>query len=1214
MWEFLTHLFSTDDFPARWYCGNWSAAHGWLHVLSDTAIWGAYTAIPLSIAYVARRKGDIPFPTVAWLFVAFIMACGLTHLVEAGIFWWPAYRLSGVMKLATALISWLTVLTLLRLLPAALDLPGLGQLNSQLQAEIDRRVEIEEQLRENEENLRLQVEERTAELRAKAERLEAQEVSLKRLAIVVQETDNSILITDAEGVTVWTNPATERITGYKSEELIGKRPGEVLQGPETDPGTVARIRTALKNSEPVSEQILNYTKGGRPYWIELNVRPIYDNDGNVAQFFGINRDITGEVREQQRRALERMLAEFRAEASAVLSRETETDPLLTNFIAAVHAHLDSSTAAVWLNHRDENRLELRASAGLDAEAEQQWRILEAETGDMLNASQTKEVTRIDHAERLLPDGTFAWVPEQAVGGVTTYPLVAGMQTMGVLVVAHQSSWSEDIHQALRAISEALANAIARIDAVARLRKHERQLEQLVELRTRELDEARLFNAHTLDALTTHVCVIRPPGEIIYINRPHSPFGDQYGDGDPEAKEGGDLLRLAARFERTHPDTGQRITWGLRHLLEGTETSFDYEYPVAMEGQQRWHYLRATRFARADEPVVVVATDDISTQHQALDALAESEERTRLLLDSAGEGIFGLNLSGECVFVNTACAQMLGLTTAELLGRQMLPLVLHEGDVEATDLGADGVRRSAEILFKDKSGDPFPVAYTSVPIRKGERTLGTVVVFRDITEEKQAERALVEARDQAESANRAKSAFLANMSHEIRTPMNAILGFSAILRQSKTLTQTEREFVETINRSGEYLLDLINNILEMSKIEAGRMELNPSEFDLRNLLEEIEKMFRLRAEERGLEFQVELDDIGHRYVSADQTKLKQTIINLLGNAMKFTKTGGVALRVRTVETEDGIRLHGEVEDTGVGISREELPRVFQQFEQTESGRLEHAGTGLGLALSKEYMCLMGGDITVESEPGVGSIFRFFATLQRSDDRVTIAESIERRILRIAGDTSPLAMVVDDKPANRGLLSLVLRRVGFKVQEYENGKDAVEAFMALRPDVILMDMRMPVLDGYEATKRIKQLEGGKDTPIIGVTASVFQEDRVQVESAGADGFIRKPFREHEILEAVRELLRLEYVYEDPPHFHAEGLPHDDGKKLEDLPAVLSQNIIEGLRVAALNCQTSRLHELLREVGEDQPDVAARLANIVDAFDFDRLLRLLDGESDG
>ncbi len=467
--------------------------------------------------------------------------------------------------------------------------------------------------------------------------------------------------------------------------------------------------------------------------------------------------------------------------------------------------------------------------------------------------------------------------------------------------------------------------------------------------------------------------------------------------------------------------------------------------------------------------------------------------------------------------------------------------------------------------------------------------------------------------EAETANRAKSLFLANMSHELRTPLNAILGFSHLMARDAEATSEQKEALGIINRSGEHLLNLINDVLEMSKIEAGKTVLNPEPFDLHRLLQTIREMFQIKAKAKELWFEFILAPDLPQYVISDSRKLRQLLINLLSNAVKFTSSGGVTLKASICQTEEQLqsnqaRLCFEVSDTGKGIAPEELDKLFDPFVQTASGIQSEGGTGLGLAISKQFIKLMGGNIQVASTLGEGSTFTFNIQVVLADSSQVESPFLKRQVNKIApGQPNYRIAVVDDQETNRQLLVKVLQSVGFEIRTANNGQEAIALWQEWQPHLIWMDMRMPILDGYGATRQIKSQPQGETTIIIALTASAFEEQREKVLSAGCDDFVRKPFSEPVIFEKMTQYLGVKYIYETSSDSIDAKLPETapDSLDLSSLP----EELITQLHEAAIAVDGEQIEQLLAIIPPHCQPIAQAIAEMIRNYDFDGIIELTE-----
>jgi PAS domain S-box-containing protein len=470
---------------------------------------------------------------------------------------------------------------------------------------------------------------------------------------------------------------------------------------------------------------------------------------------------------------------------------------------------------------------------------------------------------------------------------------------------------------------------------------------------------------------------------------------------------------------------------------------------------------------------------------------------------------------------------------------------------------------------------------------------------------------------AEAANLAKSTFLANMSHELRTPLNAILGFSQLMQRSTNLTREQQQNIRIINRSGEHLLALINQILDLAKIEAGRITFNPTDFKLSSLLNEVEEMFQLQAREQQLQLIFDCSSDIPEYVQTDQLKLRQVLINLLSNAIKFTKEGGIAVRVRAVREGENqqtpiinYQLHFEIEDTGAGIAADELDQLFQAFVQTKTGTKSQQGTGLGLAISQEFIKLMGGLITVCSEVGRGTTFAFDIPVSAVDAPATQPVQPPHRAIALERNQPCYRiLIVDDRSDNRQLLIELLAAFNFDLKEASNGIEAIEMWSSFEPHLIFMDMWMPVMDGHEATKRIKATVKGQATAIIAVSAGSAEEAQTVTVSDDCDDFIHKPFRDTEIFATLHKHLGVRYIYGEP-----ESVPEStqiEAATPETL-AALPADWLAALEKATIECDLELILIQIEQIRDRNDALASALAVLANEFQFNQILALIHPET--
>lgn len=664
-----------------------------------------------------------------------------------------------------------------------------------------------------------------------------------------------------------------------------------------------------------------------------------------------------------------------------------------------------------------------------------------------------------------------------------------------------------------------------------------------------------------------------------------------------------------------PEDRQR--WAEIMRREGSCTSLEFDFR-RRDGTFRTCLLSSQVVTIRGVPHAISIVHDISERKQMEEALRRSDARYRLIAENTTDVIWLYDpFKSQFTFFSPSIEKLIGYSVAEALDlplsaflkpdsiqhvKTALDYMLHEWQGELTNVPP----WTAEIELIHRDGQIVQAEIVTSFVRDEEGQLIVLGVARDITARKQTEIELRLARQQAEAANRAKSAFLANVSHELRTPLHAVLGFAQLMSRDDNLTATQYEYLAIINRNSEHLLHLINEVLDLAKIESGRYTYTPNPLDVRRLLADLQALFGPQAEAKQLQLIVTCEEQVPPIIVSDEAKIRHILINLLGNAIKFTHCGSVCLRADT----DKQQMYFVVEDTGVGISPLDQPYLFRPFFQGKQtvDTASNTGVGLGLSISYEFARLIGGDLSVYSA-GEGQGARFTLTLPlRTPITSSFALPAEpvKRAIQVRTDQPVYRMLVaDDQPAHALLLISLLRRLGFAVQLVTDGDQALVVWRQWQPHMIWLDLRMPQVDGLTVARQIRAIcatEPGLLQPVIIVlSAHVLGDTTASVLAAGCDDFLTKPFPEQEVVRLIEQHLHVQFEYASAVIYEVpETAIHEQGYH----PAWC-----QALRQAVQVAHFQRLQELVAMIEAERPDDAQQLRNWIETFDYEALRQWLD-----
>ncbi len=608
------------------------------------------------------------------------------------------------------------------------------------------------------------------------------------------------------------------------------------------------------------------------------------------------------------------------------------------------------------------------------------------------------------------------------------------------------------------------------------------------------------------------------------------------------------------------------------------------------------------------------SQEVLAHKRTVITLQQSEARFRHMFDLSPQSVLIIDLDGRIANANQKFCQITGYTLEELRRHTISELGFYspENQIDFVQkLQSSRIIDGMEIDFHLKNGDII-TALTHATFMELEDERFILAMFVDITERKQMEKELCQARDDAEAATRAKSAFLASMSHELRSPLNGVLGYAQLLQMDNRLVDDQLHDINVIYHSGQHLLNMINEILDLSKIEAGKMELQIEQLLLREMIEQIGGMLATKAADKQIDFSWKVNADVPNIITADPVRLQQILLNLLSNAIKFTDKGGVQCHIGLAEGEDipsgKARIRFTVSDTGRGIAEKDIGKLFTPFEQIEARRGDAKGTGLGLAISRRLVELMNGRLQVNSRVNEGSTFWFELVVQAAvKTEMALPGQESRPIICGVGSPAPRILIVDDVSLNRDLLADVLTPLGFIIEQADGGQDAIEKVPIFQPHLIYMDLRMPQMDGFETTAVLRQLNLTPDPIIIAISASAFTEDKQKSLDAGCDAFLAKPMEVTPLLLQLEKLLGDGWEWQYPEEGDEEEIVAADTQAMILPPA----EIAEAIYTAAIIGDIRAVHEHITKLEQMEAmyhPIAAQLARLAEQYQSQEIMDLL------
>lgn len=878
--------------------------------------------------------------------------------------------------------------------------------------------------------------------------------SLKILSQIAEDNINAVIIADKEGKITWVNRSFVEMTGYSLEESIGKKPGNLLQGPETDKKTIDYLRQQIAKGEPFNTEIINYSKGGSKYWLRLQGQPIKNERGELTGFFALEENITREKESESRfrEALENI-------SDNVWEHDFKTGKTyfskVENEFLGYRTDQLSNNQELWLSNV------LEEDRHLLIENYNKYRKTEIDSHSL--------EYRIRHR-----DGSIRWVLDR-----------------GVVIQKDKEGKPQRITGTHTDITE---------------RKTAEQ----------RLESQRKFYEDILNNMPSDIAVFNSKHEYLFVN----PKGIK--DSDLRKWIIGKTDEDYCLYRNKPLSIAESRSKIFNKVIESRLPSEWEEKFITPEGKEE--YILRRLFPVIDHKgnvsIVIGYGLDITERKIYEEALRINEERYRGIIANMNLGLMEMNTEGKIVFANQTLLKMTGLNEDSIKGYDSYKFLTAESLIDVQQKmksRAEGVSEAYEVQISINENKGWWFVSAAPKYSSTGEHIGSIVICLDITNQKKLESELIKSSEQAEQLAKAKEIFLANMSHEIRTPLNAIIGMIRELGKTK-LSKEQLRLLHYASKSSSHLLSLLNNILDISRINSGNFQIENVPFSLSRLLVDVESIMKPMATEKKLNFKCDIVNSSIDYIG-DPSRLRQVLVNIVGNAIKFTERGGVSIQTNIgILSESTDLISIEITDTGVGMEEAFLKHIFESFTQeSASTHQTFGGSGLGMAISKQLINLMGGEIAVESKKGIGSTFKISIELLKHTTQTGQNIEYDEVNISLAGRR---VLLVEDNEMNRVVVSQILRQYEIIQEDAYNGAEALDKLQINQYDLILMDLNMPIMDGYQCTIEFRKINN--TTPIIALTANAFKAEIDRALAIGMNDYVSKPIDDIVLIKTMKRLL--------------------------------------------------------------------------------------------